>query len=131
MKKRLAHEIKKHIIYFIIGFAYYIWVVFTGIYIPCVFNLITGLKCPGCGISHMLVSLSRFDISDAFFCNPLLFIAIPVLTAIYIVKKIYYIRNGTKMVDCKVIRYLEYFFLGLTICFWVIRNLPIYNSLFT
>lgn len=126
MKNRLLSELKKHILIFSIGFLYYLWVVITNIYIPCIFKLITGLKCPGCGITHMIISLCRFDFLTAFKSNELLFITLPIAGIIYITKRIYYIRNGIKMTEGKVMHFLEYSFLGLIIIFWIVRNLPLF-----
>ncbi len=68
---------------------YYIFTQLTGLYIPCVFREITGLKCPGCGVSHMLVKMSRLDFSGAFEENQLLFFMLPALCALLAVKIIF------------------------------------------
>jgi hypothetical protein len=38
----------------------------------CPFRSVTGLLCPGCGVSHMLVCLAHFDFSGAWESNPVL-----------------------------------------------------------
>lgn len=43
----------------------------NGIAIPCVFNKLTGLYCPGCGNTHAAMSLARLDFASAFKYNPL------------------------------------------------------------
>ena len=40
-----------------------------GIGIPCLFNRITGLLCPGCGNSRAALALMRLDIGAAFGYN--------------------------------------------------------------
>lgn len=57
----------------------------TGFYIPCIFNKITGLRCPGCGITRCIFSLMQFKFKDAFFYNQFVFIFFPfwVLGVIY------------------------------------------------
>ena len=120
MKIRIIRELKKHI------FIYYLWVSFTNLYIPCVFRVITGLKCPGCGITHMIMAACRFDFKSAFSENPLLFVTLPIVGIIYAVKKCYYIKTGTKIKDGKAMRVLEYILLALFIIFGIVRNiLPI------
>ena len=57
-----------------IGGLYYIFIRITGWGIPCAFNKITGLLCPGCGITRMFLSLAKFDIPRAFMYNPAAFI---------------------------------------------------------
>ena len=123
MKNRLISEINKHILIFAIGLAYYLWIVFTDIYIPCIFNKVTGLKCPGCGITHMMLAIARFDFKTAFLENPLLFIALPVMLGIYIRNRIYYVRTGNKANRGMIIKTLEYSMLFSTLVFWVARNI--------
>ena len=46
-------------------------------YIPCFFHKITGLYCPGCGITRMVLSLLHLDFYQAFRWNPFLFLLTP------------------------------------------------------
>ena len=48
-----------------IGFAYYLLIQFTPFHLFCLFQRITKLACPGCGITHFLVRLLHFDIPGA------------------------------------------------------------------
>lgn len=66
--------LKIYISTFIIGTIYLVWLLATGIYIPCFYFITTGLLCPGCGISRMFVSLAKLDIAKAFSYNPVAFI---------------------------------------------------------
>lgn len=50
--------------------------------IPCPIRLVTGLKCPGCGITTLLLRLLRGDWADAFAANPFLLATSPLLAAI-------------------------------------------------
>ena len=48
------------------------------VYSPkCLFYLLTGLKCPGCGSQRAIHSLLHLDIAAAFGYNALLVIALP------------------------------------------------------
>lgn len=123
MKKRLVLELKKHILIFAAGLAYFIWVSATNIYIPCIFNKITGLKCPGCGITHMIIALCHFDFVQAFWSNPFLFIVLPFVGTFYIINKIYYIYTDTKLNFEKKYLFLEYILLALTVIFGIARNI--------
>ncbi|MBQ9360494.1 MAG: DUF2752 domain-containing protein [Lachnospiraceae bacterium] len=51
----------------------------TGFYIPCPFRLITGLKCPGCGVTKMIEALLMLDFTQAYEANPFLFVTLPFL----------------------------------------------------
>jgi len=39
----------------------------------CPFKALTGLPCPGCGMTHAFLSLGRLDLAGAFAWNPLVF----------------------------------------------------------
>lgn len=66
-------------LFLFLGFTYANIVRYTFFCIPCFFNTLTGMKCPGCGITHMCLYLMRFDISNAFHANPFLFVSMPIL----------------------------------------------------
>ncbi len=42
----------------------------------CPFKLITGIPCPGCGMTHSLLSIAQGNIKDAFYFNPFSFFII-------------------------------------------------------
>jgi len=46
---------------------------------PCAFHAITGLHCPGCGLTRMLHGLVHGDVTRAWSMNPLAMIALPLL----------------------------------------------------
>ena len=53
---------------------YLIWLMLTGIGIPCFYRETIGLQCPGCGISRMFVNMVKLNFVEAFYCNPLMFV---------------------------------------------------------
>ena len=61
------------------GVLYTCFVKTTGLGIPCLFHVITGLKCPGCGISRMFLCLLAGDVDGAFAANPFLLATSPFL----------------------------------------------------
>lgn len=64
------------------GLAYLIWVRAAGWGIPCPVHALTGLECPGCGITRMLAALSRGDWAAARAANAGLFYLSPVLALV-------------------------------------------------
>lgn len=94
-KYRLRGEIRKAGIVVILAFLYYVFVSLTGIMIPCVFRKITGLLCPGCGITHLCVDLAHLRIREAFYDNPACFVVLPVLAVIVGRMKWRYVREGS------------------------------------
>lgn len=68
------------------GFAYYLAARFF-FAIPCMFRTLTGFKCPGCGITHMLVAELQFNFAQAYAANPALYLLQPVIG--YFIGKMY------------------------------------------
>ena len=58
--------------------------IFVHPFIPCLFHEITGLYCPGCGVTRMIISILKLDFYQAFRYNPLLFILFPVFIILFI-----------------------------------------------
>ncbi|MBR5316187.1 MAG: DUF2752 domain-containing protein [Firmicutes bacterium] len=61
------------------GVLYYIWVRMTELKIPCLFRTVTGLMCPGCGITTMIMYMGQLRWLEAYEANPFLFITMPFL----------------------------------------------------
>ena len=66
----------------VLGLAYAAFAAATGLLIPCPFRALTGLKCPGCGVSHLCLALLRLDFAAAWAANPGLFCALPALAVL-------------------------------------------------
>ena len=106
----------------VIGATYAFINIRTGMGIPCLFNLKTGLLCPGCGVTRMICSLIMLDFEKAFYYNALMFILLPVFMY-YIIKSAYlYIKNG-KTVFSKADNIILYIIIALMIIFAVVRNI--------
>lgn len=45
--------------------------------IPCLIYTLTGIHCPGCGLTSAFIEVLRLNITEAFRINPIIFIAIP------------------------------------------------------
>lgn len=122
-KKRLLTVIKKAAIILLLGLAYYTFICITGYVIPCVFNLATGLYCPGCGITRMFLSLAQLDFISAAHNNLLVFsLMVPVFVYLF-VKLISYIKKGEThytLIDKIII-----IIIALAVfAFWIVRNMP-------
>ena len=48
----------------------------------CPFLLLTGLRCPGCGSQRAVHSLLHLDIGQAFACNALLVVSLPLVAVL-------------------------------------------------
>ena len=79
---------------FLLGFCYAAFAArFGGL--PCVFRLITGWKCPGCGVTHMCLALLHGDFAGAFRENGAVLCLSPVIAAMLIHQSIRYVRVGS------------------------------------
>ncbi len=123
MKRRLYNVIIKYLILLSIFQTYYFISSKTGFYIPCIFRLITGYKCPGCGITHLLFHLCQFDFRNAFISNPLVFIYLPFIVIYFLYFDYLYIYNKEDKLVCNIPKFIWVLLLVITISFGFIRNI--------
>ncbi len=105
--------------FLLLGILYLIFIELTGIMIPCPFKLLTGLECPGCGVTHMFVHMAHLDFEAAFYDNPFLFVTWPLIVGYLI----YYFHKKSKGEDIKYGHYIEVTFLVMVLAFGVLRNI--------
>lgn len=122
MKARLYKELQKLAIILLIGFAYLAFVLITDWRIPCIFKVVTGFDCPGCGITRMCVSIAELDFAAAFRFNPVIFVTLPALLGCLAYKEITYIKTGVHKMPllCNIFLYIE---IILLLAYGVIRNI--------
>ena len=78
-RQRCFHLLKLLLVVSMSGLLYYAWICLTGIAIPCLFHLITGLHCPGCGVTTMFYQILHLEFQQAFAANSFLFVTFPLL----------------------------------------------------
>ena len=61
----------------------------------CPVAWITGISCPGCGITRALVSVCSLDLSSAWYYNPAIFYLIPAVPVFLIA----YLRKSVRLQD--------------------------------
>lgn len=94
-----------------------------GFGIPCPVHYFTGFKCPGCGVSRMFISLMKLDFKGAFEANRLLFLTLPVISALLIVYFVRFIRTGSRKLS-KIEDIIYIVLVILFLLFGVVRNFP-------
>lgn len=120
METRIKKVIKKFLLLFFFGIAYLVLVDVFHIGFVCVFHEITGLECPGCGITRCILSIIKGNLKEAFHYNMLIFISLPIaiVYSIYIsynyIKGKKYYKLGDKG---------WYVILTIVILFGIIRNI--------
>lgn len=122
MKIRIINVLKANIFLLLILILYYYINKYTGFYIPCIFREITGLKCPGCGITHMIFDMLNFRFVEAFYENPLVFIYFPFIVAYYFYMTYLYIYNKKDNFLTKISNYTWVVLIVITIIYGIVRN---------
>lgn len=129
MKTRIKKVISFNIILLVIFFGYYFLNTNFNISIECPFYKITGLFCPGCGITRCIFSIIKLDFKSAFNYNMLVFILLPFFIIYYIYTNYTYIYNkGNKLIR-NIPNYVIYILLFITISFGVLRNIEMFKVL--
>ena len=123
MKQRLKKIVLIYLSLLLIFIAYYFLNKYTGFYIPCIFHEITGLDCPGCGITRCLFHLMNLRIKDAFIVNPLVFIYLPFIVVYYIYQSYLYVYQKKDKILIKIPHFVMYIILVITIIFGIVRNI--------
>ncbi len=75
------------------GILYLVFCRLTGFGLPCMFHKVTGLLCPGCGLTRSIVALSRLDIARALSYHPLVFLCIAYFLWFGISAAVRYVRG--------------------------------------
>src|SRR5690625_233676 len=79
------------------------------IHIPCVFKKVTGLDCPGCGMTRASLALLDGNLYQAFRWNMLIFFIAPLLM-IYLFfqsKKLFPMLDRNSVVKGKIVVYVS------------------------
>lgn|SRR5690625_2979830 len=106
----------------LIGILYLkVFIPIFNIHIPCVFNVVTGFECPGCGMTRATLALLEGNLYQAFRWNMLIFILIPLYCA--------YILLSKTDKYAKQSRALMVTMLTLSVLFFILRNTETFSWL--
>ena len=125
----LKKTIKENCIILFIGVIYFIWYRLMGFGIPCVFHKITGLYCPGCGVTRMFSALSKLEIAEAFRSNSLVLILLPYGIFAYVRRYLYVMIKGEEYNYKNYHRYVRTVIVVLVVAFGIVRNIPYFQFL--
>lgn len=120
METRRKKVIKKFLLLLFLGITYLVLVDIFHIGFVCVFHEITGLECPGCGITRCILSIFKGNFKEAFHYNMLVFMLLP-FAIIYSIYVSYNYIRGKKY--AKINGKIEILLLIIVILFGIIRNI--------
>lgn len=125
MKKKLLDN-TYFVVTFTIILVYGILYAFTKKGLPCIFHKITGLYCPGCGITRMFVSIFKLNIYQAFRYNPLVFILL-IISLFYLLVDA--LKYKISKVHIALPKSIYIVLLIIVIGFGILRNIPLFSYL--
>lgn len=120
--KEVLKPYRKIILVLALGIGYYLLTQFTPIRIPCPVKTVTGLACPGCGITHYFIALFHGDLRLAFHENAVLFILLPLWAMVILVQTFIrprWLKRGSTLETV-----LLYAAIVILLLFGIVRNLP-------
>ena len=103
------------------GILYAFFMTWTHWGIPCVFHLLTGLKCPGCGVSQMCLALLHLDFGAAFRANAAICCLLPIMAVVAGRLAYVYIRYGRR--EDRAATILIDGMIGILVVFGIVRNI--------
>ena len=118
-RKRVLHLV----IPILVGVAYYFFVRLTGIGIKCIFHELTGLYCPGCGMTHFVFDLLGFRFRELPGDN-LAFLVLAPFWVVFLTIAAFRIPDGKKWHRTKYVTVLAIVSIVIFLIFGVIRNVP-------
>ena len=125
-RKKIYYSFIIFICLFLLLLLYFYLNYYMSFYIPCLFHELTGLYCPGCGITRMIFSILQFDFYQAFRWNIFLFILIPIFLGYGIVYYVDWIFDKTPPV---LPNWFWNILLFSAILFGILRNIPYFHYL--
>ena len=96
-----------------------------GIFLPCIFFVLTDLHCPGCGTSRALHQLLNGNLLAAFGHNPYAILALPVIGYAYLSALLQSVL-GRRLPAFFVPPTVTWWLLAAILAFWILRNVPAY-----
>ena len=90
--------------------------------VGCPINRLTGLKCPGCGVTRMILRILHLDFKTAFFYNPAIFCLVPLWVAAFCTCMLLE-RRGKTAAAQKVKNTAVFFSIAVLVFFGVVRNI--------
>lgn len=121
MKTRLLKVLCTAAVLLCAGLLYAFLVSRMRLSVPCLFHTLTGLKCPGCGVSRMCSALLRGDFGEAFRQNRAVLSLLPFGIYVAAAWCAGYIRSGVRLL-CGAPKAAAWTIVAVLIVFGIARN---------
>lgn len=121
MRNRTKKLITAAALLLIAGGLYYLAIMYLGFGIRCPFERLIGYRCPGCGITTMVLNLAHGDIAGAWKSNQLTFALIPFYAVMIVYLGYRYVKKGDQRLP-KWIGVLVWVLVAVYCAFGVLRN---------
>ena len=126
MRKRIYKVLFRIFMILIIGMGYALFYMRTGIGIPCPLRYFTGLKCPGCGVTRMCISLLQGNFAAAWRSRSVLFCLLPFFLFLLLWSSYCYIKTGYVHFP-RAVNFLLYAVIIILVIFSIVRNISEQN----
>lgn len=121
MKKRIQRVARVAALFVCAGLLYAVILKILGRGIPCVFHDITGLRCPGCGMTHAMTALLNLDFNAFIQANLFAPLIIIFFITAFASTSLKYIKTGIYRLSA-LNSFVEISFLVLFIAWGIARN---------
>lgn len=88
----------------------------------CLFHKVTGLHCPGCGMTRATVAAARGDLAAAFRYNPVGMVVFPLAVVALGVELLGWVWG--RRIGWHPRPRLAWTLVAVIVAFWILRNLP-------
>jgi hypothetical protein len=92
---------------------------------PCMFHKMTGLNCPGCGMTRATYELLHGHFLAALHLNALFVLALPVTAGVFATRELAR-RQGHKLKPLFQTPLALWILFSVIILFGIVRNIPVY-----
>lgn len=90
----------------------------------CMFHRLTGLDCPGCGMTRATHAALHGSFGDAFALNPLGVLVMPVVAGFVVLRIPAWLQGGESRFRLRNPRFWLWLACAVTGGYWIVRNLP-------
>jgi len=93
---------------------------------PCIFNRLTDLHCPSCGMTRAAWACLDGNFAQAFRLNPLLMTLLPLAVLAFMLEILGWVRGRPLPFRLHLGRKSGGLLVAILVLFWILRNIPVW-----